>query len=91
MTIASSGALHVLADRDYTTTNAITNQGRLELGGGTFTALSLTNSGTVVGYGTVVPQVTNTNTGRMEAKGGMLTTQNGIHGTGASRPTAGRP
>ncbi len=79
-TIASTGALHVLASRSYATINSITNHGLLELGGGTFTAPSVTSSGTVRGFGTIVPLINNT--GLVEAKGGTLTTQNGIQGTG---------
>jgi hypothetical protein len=78
-TIASGGSLQILADRNYTTTNAITNQGTLGLGGGTFSSASLTNSGTLEGFGTVTPSITNT--GTINATGGTLTASNGIQGT----------
>ena len=54
--IASAGSLSVLAGRSYTTTNALTNAGTLQLaGGGTFTAAGLTNSGTLtVGSGSTL-------------------------------------
>jgi hypothetical protein len=78
--ITSAGALHVLANRDYTTSKAISNQGTLELGGGTFSAPSLTNAGTVSGFGSVSPLVQNT--GLVRASGGTLVAQAGVSGTG---------
>jgi len=86
-TIQSSGALHILAARDYTTGNAITNHGMLQLGGGTFTAPSLTNSGTVTGFGTIVPVVANT--GSVVATGGNLTLAAGVTGTSGTVQIAG--
>ncbi len=77
--ITSSGALHVLGGRSYATTNAISNQGTLELGGGTFSAASLSNGGTLEGFGTVTPSITNT--GAINATGGTLIASNGIQGT----------
>jgi hypothetical protein len=79
-TITASGALHVLANRDYTTSKAINNQGTLELGGGSFSAPSLTNAGTLRGFGSVVPAVVNT--GLVRASGGTLVAQAGVNGSG---------
>ena len=46
-TNAAGGALRILNNRNYTTTNALTNAGTMQLGGGTLTAASLVNSGTL--------------------------------------------
>ena len=55
-TIDASGILRVLDDRGYDAANAITDDGRIRLDGGTFTAASLTEDatgGSFVGTGTV--------------------------------------
>ena len=77
-----SGALHVLANRDYTTANAINNHGLVELGGGTFTAPSYANSGTTRGFGAVIPLINNS--GLVQASGGTLTVTGGIAGSTGS-------
>jgi hypothetical protein len=53
----NDGTLEVLANRNYTGVTAITNNGTIELGGGTLTANSLTNNSgsTLSGYGTFNP------------------------------------
>jgi hypothetical protein len=79
-TITAAGALHVLANRDYTTSKAINNQGTLELGGGTFASTSLANAGTLRGFGRVTPAIVNT--GLVRASGGTLIAQAGVNGTG---------
>jgi hypothetical protein len=79
-TITAAGALHVLANRDYTTAKAINNQGTLELGGGSFSAPSLANAGTLRGFGSVVPAIVNS--GLVRASGGTLVAQAGVNGSG---------
>ncbi|HVC02000.1 MAG TPA: hypothetical protein VND80_07335, partial [Steroidobacteraceae bacterium] len=87
-TIGPSGTLAVLGNRNYTTANAITNQGTLQLGGGTFDAASLANGGTLTGFGTVTPAIANT--GSVVANGGTLTATAGIQGaTGTATSNAG--
>ncbi|EQD46224.1 hypothetical protein B1A_14690, partial [mine drainage metagenome] len=78
-TIAPTGSLSILGGRNYTTGNALTNDGVLQLGGGTLSSSSLTNSGTLEGYGTVTPQIANS--GQITATGGTLTASGGIQGT----------
>ncbi len=86
-TIAPGGQLHVLANRNYTANtggNAISNAGSLELGGGTFTASSLTNSGTLSGFGAVnnTGGASVANSGQVTATGGNLVLKQGVNGTG---------
>ena len=79
LTIGASGQLHLLAGRNWTTADAaITNDGQLELGGGTLTATasgaSLTNAAgaTILGHGTI-NVATFTDQGTIEVSGGTLT------------------
>ncbi len=53
----NNGTLEVLADRNFLGSNAIVNNGTIQLGGGTFTAPSLTNGSgsTISGFGTLNP------------------------------------
>ncbi|MGB5737205.1 MAG: hypothetical protein WBM40_22485, partial [Thiohalocapsa sp.] len=76
----SAGTLRILDNRDYTTSNDLSNAGLLQLGGGTLGANSLTNTatGTLTGYGTVDPRPVNS--GLIEATGGTLTMTGGIQG-----------
>ena len=71
-TIAAAGELQVLNDRNYTTTNKITNSGTLALGGGTFTAKGLTDHGaaTLTGFGILKANLTSS--GAIVATGGTL-------------------
>lgn len=57
--IGATGALEVLGGRNYSTSNALVSAGTIELGGGTLTSGSLTNTGTIAGYGAIVAPVTN--------------------------------
>jgi hypothetical protein len=81
---SNSGALRVLANRNYTNTSALNNSGKLELGGGTFAAPGLTNTaaGEIFGFGTV--SVRPTNSGLVRSAGGTLTFPNGIQGPGGT-------
>ena len=76
----NDGNFELLGNRSYTVASLFTNTGTLELGGGTFTAASLTNnpSGTIIGFGTIAERPLNH--GTIEAHGGTLTLVNGILG-----------
>jgi hypothetical protein len=71
-TIASHGELQVLNDRNYTTTEKITNSGTLVLGGGTFTTKGLTDksNATLSGFGILKGNLTSS--GAIVASGGTL-------------------
>jgi fibronectin-binding autotransporter adhesin len=88
-TIASGGTLAVLGSRGYTTSLGITDSGLLQLGGGTFSAASLSvmTGGKLLGFGTVTPAVANA--GTIEAIGGPLDLSAGTTGTGALIADAG--
>jgi hypothetical protein len=81
--IGAAGALRLLAGRNFTTTQSITNSGTLQLGGGTFQAASLTdNAGsTLLGFGTITG-TTFANSGLIEANGGLLKLKSALTGTG---------
>ncbi len=88
-TIGGAGELQLLAGRNWTTANAaITNEGVIELGGGTITSTGTSASLTdatgsrLAGYGTVTA-TTFSNSGTIEASGGMLTLTDAVRGTGA--------
>ena len=53
----NNGTLEILADRNFLGSNSIVNNGTIQLGGGTFTAPSLTNGSgsTISGFGTLNP------------------------------------
>ncbi len=76
----NQGEFRVLGGLNFTTQAGLDNQtgALLQLGGGTFgiTSGSLTNEGTIQGFGTVTPQVTNT--GTIEATGGTLALSAGV-------------
>ena len=77
-TIGANGQLHLVSGRNFTTSNAITDNGLLDLGGTTFTAPSLAigATGTLNGFGTVAASVTNS--GLIDAHGGSLSLQGGL-------------
>ena len=78
--VTNSGALRVLAGRDYTAPSAVNSSGVLQLGGGTFVAPSLTSTATgeLFGFGSITPRPTNS--GLIRASGGTLAFGNGILG-----------
>ena len=88
-TIGATGALRVLGGRGYTTANAITDDGNLQLGGGTFAAASLTidAGGTLSGFGTVADVIANS--GTVDAAGGELILAGGFSGSGTYKIEAG--
>ena len=84
LTIGPSGELQLLASRNWTTAGApITNDGIIQLGGGTLTATasgaSLTDAAgsTLEGFGTVTA-TTFDNSGTIEVSGGTLTLTDGF-------------
>jgi HPt (histidine-containing phosphotransfer) domain-containing protein len=87
-TINAGGTLEILGSRVYTTTLTITDSGLLQLGGGTFSAPSLTvaSGGLVSGYGTVATPVANS--GTIVANGGTLDVTGAESGTGALEAVA---
>ncbi len=87
-TIAATGGLEILNDRNYTTSLGFTDGGIVQLGGGTFTGPSLTVSASALfsGFGTIDPVVipTITNNGTIEASGGHLIVSNAVTRAAAS-------
>jgi formylmethanofuran dehydrogenase subunit C len=82
-TNADAGALRIGSGRSYVATaggGAFSNAGLLDLSGGSFGATSLSNSGTVQGFGSVTVAISNT--GTVRAAGGTLATR-AITGSGA--------
>ncbi len=87
-TIGASGALRVLGGRSLALKGTVSDQGLLQLGGGTLSNTSVTTiSGTLLGYGTAVGGITNN--GVIEANGGRLTIVNIATGTGRLQVDAG--
>jgi hypothetical protein len=80
--IGAAGVLKIFAGRNWTTTSAFTNAGVLYLGGGTFTAASLTDAAGATLKGNGVVATTVANGGTIEATGGTLTLQKAVTGTG---------
>ena len=78
--ITNQGAFRLLGSRNFTAGGAFTNSGVLQLAGGTFSAPSLSNTGTgeIFGFGTITPTVLNS--GLVRAAGGTLTATGGIDG-----------
>ncbi|MDQ6758364.1 MAG: choice-of-anchor D domain-containing protein [Acidobacteriota bacterium] len=78
----NSGILRILGNRNYTNTNNLSNEGTIELGGGTFTApaFTISSSGELFGFGSVT--VRPTNSGLIRAVGGTLSLSNGVGSTG---------
>ena len=85
----NSGALRLLGGRNYTAPGTFTSSGILELGGGAFTAPTLTNTATgqVLGFGTINGSVDNP--GRVSAQGGVLTLSNAVTQYAGSTLTGG--
>ena len=83
--------MHLLADRSLTTAAAaITDNGLIQLGGGTLTvmgtgsSLTIGGAGELEGFG-VVDATTLTNSGEIEALGGTLDFKGTISGTGKDK------
>ncbi len=78
-TIGKAGALEILGDRNWTSSVSLSNAGTLDLGGGTFTAPGLSNTGKVSGFGVLATALTNSGTlavaanQRLSLVGGSLT------------------
>lgn len=75
----NNGTLKVLSNRNYSGL-AFTNNGKIQLGGGTFNTPTLANTATgeFFGFGNVTPRPTNS--GLIRSAGGTLTFANGIQG-----------
>lgn len=80
--IGPAGALRLFSGRNFAAAGAFSNQGELELGGTTFSASSLTNTGVIMGHGTIIGIVMNT-TGTVAPGSSSGTLQfNGIYTQG---------
>ena len=89
-TVAQSGALRLLNNRGMTivaNSGTFSNAGFVDLGGGTFSANTFTNSGAVSGFGTVAVNIANT--GSVTGTGGTLATQTITGTSGAVMSNAG--
>jgi len=88
-TIGTAGVLELLSNRNLTTTAAFSNAGLLQLGGGTFTAASLTDAAgsRLLGHGMVAAAIANS--GTIEASGGGLILKQAVTGTGTLQIDAG--
>ena len=88
-TISSVGALNILGSRNYTTTNTLSDSGKISLGGGTLNANSIVvnTGGLLSGSGTVATSVANS--GQVEANGGTLTITGNVSGTGTLQSDTG--
>jgi hypothetical protein len=80
--IGASGVLDIVGGRSWTTTLAMSNAGILRLGGGTLTALRLTQSAgsLLVGYGAIANPIINA--GTIQASQGVLSIEKTVTGTG---------
>ncbi|MBK8960484.1 MAG: choice-of-anchor D domain-containing protein [Proteobacteria bacterium] len=76
----NNGALRLLGARNFTAVGDFTNNGIVQLGGGSFGATTLTGGAAseIFGFGTVTPTVVNS--GRVRASGGVLTFAGGVDG-----------
>ena len=87
--IAATGALDLLAGRNFTDAKALTDRGVIALGGGTLaaSAFSILAGGTLAGFGTVGTRLADT--GTLAVNGGALTLTKGgsiagaVSGTGS--------
>ena len=78
----NAGTVEVGPLSTFTTSGAFTNQAAatLALSGGSFAAPTLSNAGTLSGFGSVSPLVQNS--GLVRASGGTLVAQAGVNGSG---------
>ena len=79
-TIGTAGHLSLLASRNLTTANSLTDAGTLTLGGGTLTAsgLAIVGSGILNGFGTIAAPISSA--GQIEATANTLDLQDGASG-----------
>ena len=87
-TVAATGALELLGGRSWTTQAAMSNVGLLQLGGGTFAAKGLSNTGTTIGFGSITAPLTNSGVLSVQAGKslslGVLTNLSGTALTGGT-------
>ena len=76
--IDAGASLQVLDGRNYAGTTSLANAGELRLGGGTFAATSIANTGKIDGTGTITAAITGA--GTIEAAGGTLTLTGPVSG-----------
>jgi len=81
----TGGVLNITGGRGFTSTTAITDEGTLRLGGGTFQTanLTVTTSGLLSGNGIVQNAIANS--GVINASGGTLTVTGNVGGSGSLR------
>jgi hypothetical protein len=83
-TIDAGATLSLLAGRNLATSNAITDDGKLILGGGTLTAglLAVGTSALLTGSGTIAGSLSLASKGAISAAGGTLSVTASVAGTG---------
>ncbi|WP_158932493.1 choice-of-anchor D domain-containing protein [Acidisphaera sp. S103] len=88
-TIGTTGTLALLDGRAFTTASTFTNKGLLNLGGAVFGSGAFGNASgaKIIGFGTINAALTNT--GSMEADGGLLKLASTVAGTGGFTVDAG--
>ena len=88
-TIGSAGALRLLNGRAFTAVSGFTDNGLLELGGGTFKAstLGVAAGASVIGFGVLDAALSNA--GMVEAKGGLLNLLGAVSGAGGFQIDSG--
>lgn len=86
-TIAAGGSLELLAGKNSTDGNALTDAGSLQLGGGDFASpdFAIAAGGSLTGFGTVSGLGSIVNDGVIQAKGGALYLGDSLTGTGVTR------
>jgi hypothetical protein len=94
-TVASSGQLELLGERNFSAVGSLVVNGTVMLGGGTLAApvngLTIGAGGTVVGFGAIDPGTAVNDIGKIEANGGTLSVPglNNLPGAGTLQADAG--
>jgi hypothetical protein len=83
-TLEAGATLSLLAGRDLTTTNAVTDNGKLVLGGGTLTAASIAvgAAASLTGSGTIAAPLSLATKAVLSAEGGTLAVMGNVSGSG---------
>jgi hypothetical protein len=89
-TIDSGATLALLDGRDLTTTNTVTDEGLLSLGGGTLSAggLAVHSAASVSGAGAILGSVALATNSALSAAGGTLSVTGAVTGTGELKANA---
>jgi fibronectin-binding autotransporter adhesin len=85
--VDTRGVLEILGGQNWASSITFDNEGVIELGGGTFSAPSLDNSGTLSGYGTFAAPISDGGAYGFIASGGTLSFGSSL--TNVSGPTLG--